>query len=240
MTNIENLYNEQDFAAIIASFQPDPTFDPATFREVLERCVWLYLEGRKLRKKITKPAGRPNRIRSLSKNVNGLLRGLNIARDDPDISRFLTNAISTLHSGLPENREKQPEDCSEFLNRLADKALAQALAERQLDELVDCLNWSRQVLDVAERDARAQGIRKGGKRPDAELHELILSLCEIYEGAAAHPRKLSGHDVDSETENEDHEFLKFLRTATCPLGIRKSDAAWRELYRRAKTAAGGL
>ena len=51
----------------------------------------------------------------------------------------------------------------------------------------------------------------------------------IYEAAAARPETPTGWSADSEGD----EFLKFLRAAFAPLGIRKSITALRDLYERA-------
>lgn len=202
-------HNDEQFLKITKSFKPREGFDPVRFRRSLQLAADIYQDAKK--QSTMRPSERVEQLERLRRRAAALAKGLREAREDPYTERFLDESGLSVHRGML------------FVpNQGAEVAATPSLLSRTLT----CLDELQGLL--ARAKLRAVPTAPAGNRPDSILYELILSLREIYEAAAARPGTPTGWSAESGSD----EFLRFLQAVVTPLGVRKSFTALRDLYKR--------
>ena len=220
--------------AILGTFKQRPDLDIDRFCERLDRCARRYVEGRKAAEERITPNRCAAHLGTLGEWARAFSAALAAAIADPYTARYLHDAArdrADLDQGLPDFEKPKP---SPFAG--GEPAWQ---VERQIAMIHSRLAWLERVIidpdipmcGAAGKAAREAG--KGGNRPNAALAGFVLSLRELYEGAAAKPRPPNSWLADDERE----EFFGFVQAVLAGLDIEesrgKSQAALLALYQRA-------
>ena len=217
----DSFYSDDEFAVVVAAFEPKPTFDCAKFRKSLELCAWMYVEGKEVLGKSARPAERKARTIGLRDKVADIIGDVSAYQEDPWLNRSLIDAIKVRDFGQSGARATTIEE-------FAVEAEAVLRAEQKVHMFVQWLAWFRDTLDVVESSEQTN-------RSSAALNEVILSIHELYTAAALHPRA----PTDRGTSDQANEFLRLLQAALRPLGVERSDQALRKVFDRARLRSRG-
>jgi hypothetical protein len=210
--NNETYFDDQQVSEILAAFKYKPDLDLSRLRRSLEHCAWLYKEAKSELARVARPKDRVLILRGLCDKASRLSDALHEALRDPYLNRMLDNTTLAPRRGIAFTPEGQG----------AEVAIERRLVDRVIGQLAELERFLKSVEQQAKPGS-------GGNRPDIALYELILTIEEFYLGAAANPHLPTGWSPNS----ENNEFLRFTQAILKPLGIKKTDDALRELYRRA-------
>lgn len=203
---------EKRFSEVIATFEKKTNFNCAELWQFFTRCVWIYYEHVKIAQKIARSRERVSSLKAFRKRIAALDKALAGLRADPYINRAVNDAA-----------------------RYVDQPHAVA-GSNLVQRFIGQLKLLGDVIAAAETAAIATKEPSGGNRPDAALHELIPAVSELYMREAAVPREPNGWAADT---NDGGELLNLLQATLRPLGIKKTNAALRKMYQRAKARSGG-
>ena len=178
-------------------------------------------------------------------------------KPDADLKRFREalerRAWFYLEAARLAEKTARPYQRAPKLKRLSGKvsALENALAEVRDDPyLNDALNQAAREVDTGYIDYDGGSVQKivgglawlraaiekakchsaGGEssKADMALYELILAVMDFYRSVAAEPHQPSGWSA-----HDDAEFWVFAQKIMTPLGVKKSNDALWQIYRRA-------
>jgi hypothetical protein len=209
---MKTYYSDAQFDEILQTFGPAPGFDKDRFREGLERVAWFYDEWKADTDELKTDAHR----RDFARTLSAAARSLQAKIREAEASTLILEALRHASRGAQQEQAKAsgPE---------ADATRVYLRLQRLKKEL----EWLRELSDDA---AEAMEIGKGGNRPDEPLHELILSVADLYREVAENPREPTGWQ---ESDNKKGEFLGLLQAVLRPISVEMSLPGLRQAYLRA-------
>lgn len=226
--DLATVYGKDDLEAIWASFRKRGDLDDAaesTIKEKFERVAWIYKvgirEGRAKPKKLQRDGERiGNAIRksraelaSVTKDYEPSIRWNCAARD------LARRGRAPPHAGPEIDVFDTADDC---VLRVHWPVGQETLILRE------ALEWACLVADEVEQQLASE-MRPAAPRADEQLREVVLSVWEIYNTAAANPKSPDGRrDPGSD------EFLNLLQACLRPLKVERSDEVLRRSFLRAR------